>query len=214
MNGRIEKLCGFLSPCKSFADVGCDHGYCTKYMLERGLCERAVIADISPKCLQKATRLLKKYIDCGCLEAVCCDGLDGVGACEQALIAGMGGEEIAAILKRGYIPEKFVLQPMRNSRTLRQFLVGNGAEITRDTVIESGGKFYTVIKGVAGGNAAEYNEAELEYGKELKTPAVREYLKRELLKKREYLARIPQKSRGERLEKEVELLIGVLGNGA
>ena len=40
---RIDTLCSLLTPCKSFADVGCDHGYCSEYMLKNGLCEKAVL---------------------------------------------------------------------------------------------------------------------------------------------------------------------------
>ena len=46
---RIKKLCTYLQPCNIFADVACDHGYCAEYMLKNGLCERAVISDISEK---------------------------------------------------------------------------------------------------------------------------------------------------------------------
>ena len=45
---RIRTLCGELLSCKSFADVGCDHGYCTQYMLERELCGSAVFSEESP----------------------------------------------------------------------------------------------------------------------------------------------------------------------
>ena len=55
---RIERLCAFLDKCATFADVACDHGYCAKYMLDNGLCERAVISDISEKSMSKARTLL------------------------------------------------------------------------------------------------------------------------------------------------------------
>ena len=44
---RIRALCAELAPCVTFADVGCDHGYCTQYMLEGNLCRSAVVSDIS-----------------------------------------------------------------------------------------------------------------------------------------------------------------------
>ena len=44
---RIKTLCSLLEKTDVFADVGCDHGYCTQYMLESGLCERAIFSDIS-----------------------------------------------------------------------------------------------------------------------------------------------------------------------
>ena len=39
--GRLTELCGELEACRLFADVGCDHGYCTQYMLENDLCRCA-----------------------------------------------------------------------------------------------------------------------------------------------------------------------------
>lgn len=209
---RIDRLCAFLDRCDSFADVGCDHGYCTRYMLEKGLCRKAVVSDVSEKCLDKARILLKNYISEGTCLAVCCDGLERVPVCEQVLIAGMGGDEIISILKRGHLPEKFVLQPMRNARSLREFLLGSRAEITRDTVFQSGGKFYTVIKGVAHGRPSAYDEAELVYGKELFSSDVQEFLRYERKKKIEYLKAIPPEAGG-KLSEEIELINGVLNRG-
>ena len=59
---RLSTICGALTPCDSFADVGCDHGYCTLYMLENGLCRTACISDISAPSLAKAEKLLLRYI--------------------------------------------------------------------------------------------------------------------------------------------------------
>ena len=101
MTERLKKLCAQLVPCKRFIDVGCDHGYCTAYMFERRLCERAVIADVSAKSLSKAERLLSRYVSDGLCSAVCCDGLEGIAEEEGdlVLIAGMGGDEILKIIK-------------------------------------------------------------------------------------------------------------------
>lgn len=135
---RIKILCSYLESCKTFADVGCDHGYCTKYMLDNSLCESAVISDISAKSLEKAKVLLKNYLDCGKLSAVCCDGLEKVFGADEVLIAGLGGEEILKILKEGYIPEKFVIQPMKNQKAVRKFLIESGAKITVDDIFSDG----------------------------------------------------------------------------
>lgn len=90
--GRIEELCAYLDKCRTLADVGCDHGYCTEFALDRGICDRAVIADISAKSLSKAQKLLAPYIEEGRVKSVCCDGLEGISAdVDEVLIAGMGG---------------------------------------------------------------------------------------------------------------------------
>ena len=73
---RLQTVCGQLSPCDTLADVGCDHGYCTLYALERGLCRRAVISDISRSSLHKAEELLSSYIAEGRVESVCCAGAE------------------------------------------------------------------------------------------------------------------------------------------
>lgn len=187
---RINKLCAYLSPCKTFADVGCDHGYCTRYMLKNSLCERAIISDISQKCLNKAQVLLKSYISDGKCIPVLCSGLEKIdNTVDLVLIAGMGGEEIISILKSAFIPENFVLQPMRNVREVREYLLQSGAEITCDDVFESGGKYYFVICGKKFGNKNTYTQAQLMFGKGDLHGALGGYLKEELNKKRDYLSR-------------------------
>ena len=55
---RIDTLCSLLKEAETFADVGCDHGYCSEYMLKNGLCENVVFSDISKGSLKKAEILL------------------------------------------------------------------------------------------------------------------------------------------------------------
>ena len=208
---RIDKLCSYLAPCRTFADVGCDHGYCTRYMLKNRLCEHATVTDISAKCLEKAETLLFKYIQSGKCTPVCCNGLEGVSPdCEQVLIAGMGGEEIIAILKRAFVPESFVFQPMKNVASLRKYLLVSGAEITRDEVFESGGKYYFVLCGKKSGNNCEYTPAQLEFGKGDKAGALRGYILEEITKKKKYLERDLSNSSREKIARQIKLMEGFL----
>ena len=151
---RIRAICAELLPCGVFADVGCDHGYCTQYMLENGLCRRAVLSDISAASLGKAEKLLGSYIRAGIAASVCCAGLERVPRdTDEVLIAGMGGDEIADILEGGFLPPVLVLQPMRNARRVREFLLANGYALTRDFTFRDG-KFYDLLRaerGTAGG---------------------------------------------------------------
>ena len=164
MTKRLEEICSRLSKTKTFADVGCDHGYCAQYMLENGLCERAYITDVSAKSLKKAETLLKEYIDAGKCIPLCTDGLQGIKeGCELVLIAGMGGEEIVHILQER-IPPRFVLQPMKNAPKLRAFLIERGCRITEDCTFEDG-KFYDLIVGESTGGT-QYTEREIIYGRD------------------------------------------------
>lgn len=210
MTDRIKKLCAYLGVCSTFADVGCDHGYCTLYMLESGLCNNAVISDISAPSLAKAERLLKDYTAAGRVKAVCCAGLEKVPECDLVLIAGMGGEEICSILENAYIPRSFVFQPMKNAKKLREYLLLNGACISVDEPFESGGKFYFVIKGGADEKFLSYTQAELQFGKNLGGATTKKYILSELEKKRSYLERGLSDKERQRIEQEIRFSEGVL----
>lgn len=184
---RISTICSYLERCTVFADVGCDHGYCTQYMLVNGLCESAIISDISEKSLKKAQTLLSQYIESGVLRSVCCDGLSKIENADFVLIAGMGGEEIIKILKESYIPPEFVFQPMKNAELLRTFLLENGCVLTVDDIFKDG-KYYFIIKGHTGGEKQTYSEAEIKFGREsLNNPVFKEWLQEEITKFEGYL---------------------------
>ncbi len=170
---RIDTLCAHLTKANLFADVGCDHGYCTEYMLKRGLCERAIFSDVSRGSLAKAERLLADYVAAGRATPVLGNGFFGVPKdTDEVLIAGMGGSEIVSILadeKYGFMPKRFVFQPMHDSEKLRRYILEKGGYIERDYTFKDG-KFYDLL---VGGNAkdggqvcVEYTDAEYEFGRE------------------------------------------------
>ena len=169
MKERVAYICSFLPRCRVFADIGCDHGYMTKYMLENQLCERAYISDISAASLRKAERLLANEIAAGRCFPVVGDGLEGLPEpFDLVLIAGMGGEEIVSILEKFPLPQRFVLQPMKNSEKVRRFLVARGARLECDvTFSEERGqrRYYDLISGSAAGGDA-YTEREFRYGRD------------------------------------------------
>ncbi|MGN0818187.1 MAG: tRNA (adenine(22)-N(1))-methyltransferase [Candidatus Coproplasma sp.] len=210
---RISYICSQLDKCRVFADVGCDHGYCAQYMLKSGLCERAIISDVSAKSLSKAERALSRYAAEGRVISVCCDGLYGGEVADEVLIAGMGGEEIVKILRQGYLPENFVFQPMKNAELVRAYLLENGCLLTEDNIFRSGKYYYFLIKGKREDSESpnvQYGKAELAFGRDsLKNPVLKEYLSEEIAKLQGYLTRsVSEESRVE-LIKRYEFLKGV-----
>ena len=146
MIDRLKKIFSVLPACGTFADVGCDHGYIAGAMLDSGKCKKAIVSDISAKCLEKAENLLAEYITAGKASAVVSDGFEKLPPCDAALVAGMGGEEIKGILERApELPAKLVLQPMKNCDRVRITAVEKGYKIITDSVFISGGKFYDLI---------------------------------------------------------------------
>lgn len=214
MTERLNIVCKYLRPAGVFADVGCDHGYCTKYALDHGLCGRAYLVDVSRESLKKAETLLDGEIAAGRCKSVCCDGLEGVPEpCDSVLIAGMGGEEILHILRNG-LPPHFVLQPMKNAEKLRRFLLERGAKILTDITFFAG-KYYHLIAG-EGTGGDEYAPLDYIFGRDnLKSPTAgfAGYLKEEIKKIAGYrlddMNAENRRAIGERLALYSEVLYGI-----
>ena len=165
MTERLQQIFSSIPNATVFADIGCDHGYIAKAMLESGKCEKVIVSDISEKCLNKARELLSENIANGSAESVVSDGFDRVFGVDVALIAGMGGEEICNILQKAQkLPEKLVLQPMKNPEKVRTLCLKLGFLIEKDSLFKSAGKFYDLI--VAKKGQGTLTEEEIEFGKD------------------------------------------------
>ena len=128
---------------------------------------------------------------------------------DQVLIAGMGGGEIVGILsdkKFGFMPKRFVFQPMHDSAKLRKYILENGGYIERDFTFEDG-KFYDVI---VGGKADEthesapYSNDEYEFGRDNLKKRPQAFLKRvkKLLKNMDKYLSVPTLQEQNRIELE------------
>ncbi|MBO5525586.1 MAG: SAM-dependent methyltransferase [Clostridia bacterium] len=193
MTHRIKTLCSLIPPCTSFADVGCDHGYISEFVLKTNLCDRVTVADVSKGSLKKAQTLLSDEIERGRCTAVLCDGLEKISPdTDFVLIAGMGGMEIVGILERGFLPKRFLFQPMKNTETLRRYLVSRGARLFRDFTFRDD-KYYDVIVGERNGYS-DYSELDFRYGKEnleRRPQAFLDSLKDKNEKQKQFLERLP-----------------------
>lgn len=151
MKKRIKEICSLVPDCEIFADVGCDHGYVAEEIVKSGKCRKAIVSDVSEKCLLKAQTLLADYIAQGRVTGVVSDGFDNIPFCSCAVIAGMGGEEICSVIRKAKnLPQTLILQPMKNVDKLRLVCVKHGFRIEKDYVFEADGKYYDLIKAVKG----------------------------------------------------------------
>lgn len=161
MTDRLIEIFNALPACEVFADVGCDHGYIAKAMLDSGKCKKAIISDVSQKCLDKAKNLLSDYARKGVVESVLSDGFQNIKFCDQALIAGMGGEEIISIIKNSkFLPKFLILQPMKNVDKVREFAVSKGYKILTDYVFFAEKKYYDLLVLAIGEDCLTQDEIE------------------------------------------------------
>ena len=141
------------------ADVGCDHGKLSAFLLLSGKKTPFVYAtDIRPLPLQKAKDLLGRLGLTDRSECVLTDGLDGIpGNCvDDVVIAGLGADVIAAVIHRTawlYDPRKrLILIPASKKERLRVFLAQEGFDTLSETVVYEHGHYYSVILSSYSGN--------------------------------------------------------------
>ena len=141
---RFEKIISALGKVDIVAEVGCDHAKLTELAFVRGLCSRAIVSDISEKCLEKARRTLTRSGDL--VEYAVCDGVpEPAYKAECIVICGMGGHLIRAILSRYDGDSGLLLSPQSHSEVVRRELAVKGYRIIRDECFEADGKFYDLI---------------------------------------------------------------------
>jgi len=164
MTERLNEIFNAIPECNVFADVACDHGYIAREMLFSGKCKKVFVSDISEKSLEKARVLLKDYIESGRAESFVSDGFINLPKADVALVAGVGGALIVNMLKSvKSLPDRLVLQPMRNCYEVRKALVSLGYKIIRDFTFFAEGEFYDIICAETGKDFLD--EEELLFGR-------------------------------------------------
>lgn len=181
------------------ADIGCDHGLLTAYLLKEGIIARAVASDLKPGPLRAAAATFRIWGVCADLRLG--NGLEPLspGEVRTCIIAGMGGMTIIDILKNrpetAMSFEQLILSPERDSGALRRYLHVLGFYICKESLIEEKRRFYLAID-ARPGHEPPYDPAGYMFGQYLirtKDPVLRRFLERERRKTEELMAAFSDK---------------------
>lgn len=151
LSPRLAACCGFVSPGDRVADVGCDHGYLSIYLLTQGIASAVIASDIRPMPLQSAIVNAEKYGVQDKIRFYLSDGVQRIPRDFDTLVcAGMGADTIVSILQnaswlRDY-RYRLILQCQSKTHFLRKYLSDNGWRITEETVVRDGRFLYTVME--------------------------------------------------------------------
>jgi len=165
---RLETLAKLVPQSGCVADIGTDHGYIPVWLAQNGHCGALYATDIKKAPLEHARRTAEEYGQAGAIEFYLCDGLSALReiAIETVIIAGMGGENIAAILEAApWVRENsclLILQPMSKSAYLRSWLFENGYKVLSEQLADDGGIYEILTARV--GKDLPYSPAELLIG--------------------------------------------------
>ena len=134
LSPRLQMVADFVPPCACAADIGTDHGYLPVWLLQNGVIQSAIAADIHAGPLANARQSAAAYDLEEHFRFVQADGLQfsGAQAADVITIAGMGGETICAILAAApwlqQQGKQLVLQPQSKVTELR---TGSGTMVSR-----------------------------------------------------------------------------------
>lgn len=165
LSKRLQAVVQLLDCHERVADIGCDHGFVSIYLIESGKASWCLAMDVNKGPLGRARdhvieKRLSTYI-----ETRLSDGAKEIRYIEDenrqkqleveaALIAGMGGRLMIQILTESLSKfqsmEEFVLQPQSEIAKVRHFIREMGYHIAKEDMVLEDGKYYPMMKVVRG----------------------------------------------------------------
>ncbi len=223
LSRRLLAIAGMVTEGNRLADVGCDHGYLSIYLVGEKKVPSAVAMDVRPGPLSRARGNISRYGLEDYIETRLSDGLMKLeqGEGDSLVIAGMGGPLMERILSDGAKVREgvreLILQPQSDLPHFRHFLAEIGWEIVSEEMIKEDGKFYPMMKAVRdkSGKKISYTEEEAWFGPILlreRHPVLKEYLLREAAIREKILAGLSKtpseaaKARFAEVKEEKELI--------
>ncbi|MGN0305380.1 MAG: tRNA (adenine(22)-N(1))-methyltransferase [Lachnospiraceae bacterium] len=160
LSKRLQAAANLLTKGLSVADIGCDHGFLSIYLVKSGRAPYCIAMDVNRGPLERA----REHIDSEGLSTYIETRLsDGAAELrfnpsrkgqrlevEAALLAGMGGRLMIRIIEgsldKFLAMKEFVLQPQSEISLVRQFIRQIGCRIVAEDMVLEGGKFYPMMK--------------------------------------------------------------------
>lgn len=151
MSDRLLMMAQNIKQGETMADIGTDHGFLALYLVEKNICPKTILADISKGSLDKARKNVDEFVvHMGNenledrFEFRLGNGIDILEPAEVDVvcIAGMGGALIAEILncdiRKSKSFNKLILQPRNGQIKLRRWLYENDFKIEKNLLAEEG----------------------------------------------------------------------------
>ena len=150
LSTRLLACAEFVRPGDRIADIGCDHGYLTLYLLHNHIAQSAIAADINEMPLQCARINAEKYGYSSKISFHLSDGAQNIPQDFDVMIcAGMGADTIISILTNApwlkNTKYRLILQCQSKTPMLRKYLSDNGWRIDDEHVLRDGRFLYTVM---------------------------------------------------------------------
>lgn len=190
LSNRLRKVADMVKKGEMPADIGCDHGYVSIYLVKEHICNNVIAMDINKGPLLRAREHISKEGLGPYIETRLSDGAAALKEKEAdtLICAGMGGKLIIHILEDAVNRltgiKAFILQPQSEIWLVRRFLSEHHFLIVQEEMVFEEGKYYPMMRAErteAGANIV-YSKKEEIYGPLLlkeKHPVLFQYLLKE-----------------------------------
>ncbi len=153
---RLQRVAAQVQSGGVVADIGCDHGFTSIYLMENQLAKHVIAMDINQGPLERAKEHIRQFQMEEDISVRLSDGAKKLqpGEVDSILISGMGGGLICKILQdsREVIlsTKELILSPQSENYLVRQLLHEMGFSIDREEMLVDQGKYYNIIHAVKG----------------------------------------------------------------
>ena len=168
---RLQMMARMVTSGNRVADVGCDHGFLSIYLVQTGLSPRVIAMDVRGGPLEAAKEHIARWGLETYIETRQSDGLCELlpGEVETVVCAGMGGPLMERILTQSSEKAKqmkeLILQPQSEIPRFRGFLRRAGYLVTDEDMVCDGGKYYFAMRAIPG-RAVSGEESFVDFGED------------------------------------------------
>lgn len=152
LSKRLMAVAGLVKQGDRPADIGCDHGYVSIYLVKEKVCATMLAMDINKGPLLRAKENIEKEGLSPYIETRLSDGADALseGEADTLICAGMGGKLTIHIvkeaLKRLTCIKNLILQPQSEIWLVRQYLLEQQFLIVKEEMVYDDGKYYPMMR--------------------------------------------------------------------
>lgn len=151
LSNRLMACCNFIKPGSRVADIGCDHGYLGIYLLQKGLANSVIAADINRQPLDSAIQNAHKFDVAEKMSFYLSNGAKNIPRDFDTLVcAGMGADTMISILENApWLKSnqyRLILQCQSRRPELRRYLYEQGYCICAETLAQDGKFIYPIME--------------------------------------------------------------------
>lgn len=161
MSARLRALADMVTPGNTVADIGCDHGFLSVYLIQAGISPGVVASDVREGPLSAARKHVEERGLSAYIETRLSDGLTEFrrGEAQTLVCAGMGGRLMQRILMQSFDVtmsfRELILQPQSELWQFRVFLRENGFSVLDENILCEDGKYYFLFRVSPGRQAGD-----------------------------------------------------------